>query len=501
VRVLSRALLGLLLITLTIAPLGYGVYSLLDAQKNASSRPKQVAEERIHIANVATLEAITAQPVMQAYGEVRSWRTLEIRAPAAGRLVEVAANFRDGAEVAKAASLAIIDPADPTARRLDAQAGVAEATAELGEAREAAQVATQELNAAERQRTLRTQSLGRQKQLRQKGFATAAEIESAELALANADQSVRNRAQMAIGARNRIERATLGLQRAHVALADAERGVGDTRLSAPFAGLLTNVQVVLGRLVSVNEKLAELIDPTALEVAFRVSNRQFANLLDARGQIMKLALTVALDLGERTIEVTGRIQRADAVVGQGQSGRLMFARLETTPGSVLRPGDFVAVYIQEQPLEKVAKLPATAVTEDGRILYVTENKRLAEQQATIVRRHGNTVLVRDVPFGREVVLERLPQFADGVRIRPVKIAAPATPSETTSSTQTASAPIDDGKIQLEPTRRDFLIAAIKKAERIPEERRAWLIGLLEQQRVPKRLVDRIEARIAEAQGS
>ncbi len=497
-RVIFRALLGLVLVVLTLGPLGYGAYTLMDAKRNAPSRPKGGGEERVHIANVKTLTALQAQPVMLAYGEVRSWRTLELRAPAAGRLVEVARNFRDGAEVAAEASLAVIDPADPSARRTDAEAVVAEATAELAEAREAAQVAGQELQAAERQRALRAQSLARQKQLREKGFATAAEIETAELSLANADQTVRNRAQMAIAARNRIERANLGLKRANVTLEDAERGLFDTRLTAPFRGLLTNVQVVLGRLVSVNEKMGELVDPSALEVAFRVSNRQFSHLLDDRGQVNKLPVKVVLELGERKVEAPGHIERADAVVGAGQSGRLMFARLDANPNSVLRPGDFVAVRIQEESLDNVAELPATAITEDGRILMVGKDQRLSEHRARIVRRQGDAVLVRDVPFGEQVVLERLPQFAAGVRIK-ASLADEAPASG--GPVRVAAAPADDGKIILEGKRRELLVTAVKSAKRLSDERRAWVLGLLEQERVPRQLIERIEARIREARGS
>ena len=43
--------------------------------------------------------------------------------------------------------------------------------------------------------------------------------------------------------------------------------------------LLREANAVLGRLVSVNEKLGELIDPASMEVAFRVTNTQFSRML------------------------------------------------------------------------------------------------------------------------------------------------------------------------------------------------------------------------------
>ena len=65
----------------------------------------------------------------------------------------------------------------------------------------------------------------------------------------------------------------------------------------------------------------------------------------------------------------------------------------------------------------------------------------------------------------------------------------------------AAAPADDGKIILEGKRRELLVTAVKSAKRLSNERRAWILGLLEQERVPRQLVERIEARIREARGS
>ena len=185
-------------------------------------------------------------------------------------------------------------------------------------------------------------------------------------------------------------------------------------------------------------------------------------------------------------------------MGAGQSGRLMFARLDANPNSVLRPGDFVAVRIQEESLDNVAELPATAITEDGRILMVGKDQRLSEHRARIVRRQGDAVLVRDVPFGEQVVLERLPQFAAGVRIK-ASLADEAPASG--GPVRVAAAPADDGKIILEGKRRELLVTAVKSAKRLSDERRAWILGLLEQERVPRQLIERIEARIREARGS
>ena len=50
--------------------------------------------------------------------------------------------------------------------------------------------------------------------------------------------------------------------------------------------------------------------------------------------------------------MAGTVDRAGAQVGEGQTGRLIFARLDSFAG--FRPGDFVSVRIEEPELRFVA---------------------------------------------------------------------------------------------------------------------------------------------------
>ena len=482
--------MGVVLVTVTAAVLVFGAKRFIDAREELAERKPRPPTEREQVVNAHTLRAVVTRPQLVAYGEIRSWRTVELRAPAAGRLVQVDPQFRDGNRVRANADLVSIDPADSEARKTDAAAVVSEADAEVAEAREAVGAAEQELSAAERQRVLRQQSLERQRALLAKGYATRADIEAAELALAGADQSVLNRAQMVITARKRVERADLKLERANITLSDADRDVGDTRVTAPFDGTLTGIDATLGRLVSVNEKLGELIDPTALEVVFRVSNRQFAHLLDESGQLQPLPLEVRLRLGSREITAKGTIDRVDAVVGTGQSGRVLFGRLDTANKVVLRPGDFVAVTVTEAPLTDVAVVPATAVGADGSVLLIGDDGRLSEFKATIARRQGDEFVLAKVPFGQQIVAQRLPQLSEGVRVKAQG-----------GAESVADTPPQSKTIALEPERRDRLIEIISAAKRLPEERKQAILEMLARPEVPRRLVERIEARIREARGS
>lgn len=487
-RFLIRGIAGVALAAATVGLIAFGVLYLMEAQEAGQDR-RQGPQERSFVVHMATLERTVAHPKIVAYGEIRSWRSLELRASAGGRLVDISPEFRDGAAVRAGELLFLIDPAEARARLADAEAAQADAEAEKAEADEAVVLAELEYEAAVRQRDLRRQALQRQRQLLDKGFATEASVEEAELALTTAEQAVLSRAQTRIVARKRVERAALAVTRAVIALEDARRIAEETRVEAPFDGLLSEVDAVLGRLVTANEKLGVLIDPAALEAVFRVSNAQFARLIDDRGTLRQAAVTVTLDLGDRPVSVTGTIERAAAVVAQGQSGRLIYAKLDVGPSTILRPGDFITATIAEPALPDVAVLPAASVSADGRILLVDADSRLTEHSVTILRRQGDSIIVAGAPFGARYVVERLPQLGPGVRVKPAAQEEGAGPSASAVSA-------GDERIALSDERRRALIAFIENSSHMPADRKLRLLRILGQPEVPKRTIERLEARMA-----
>jgi hypothetical protein len=482
-RFIGRAIIGFVILASTLAMIGFGgwrVWTAIEAQKLAKGRVG-APEERSFVVGVDRLTRREAIPIIEAYGEIASWRTLELRSSAAGHLVQIAPVFREGAAVERGALLFAIDQADPQSELDRAEIALAEAKAELAEAERAVGLAEKELAAAATQRDLRARALERQESLKSRGVGTESAVEDAALALSAAEQGLIGREQSLAQSLDRIERAKIALRRQAIAVADAGRKLAETRVTAPFDGVLGEVNAVLGRLVNANEKLGVLIDPAALEVAFRLTGSQFARLVGEDGTLGAIPVTVTLALNDAPITISGVVERAGATVGEGQTGRLVYARLKTEADTVLRPGDFVTVEIAEPALADVAVIPAAAATEDGRILLLTEDERLEEAATRILRRQGDALIVADAPFGRDYVIERLPQLGPGVRVRPVRPAAGG----------------DEGAqtVTLDPERRARLIAFVERDGVMPEEAKRRILGNLAKDEAPKALVERLEARM------
>ena len=485
-RFLIRSVTGLFLLSVTLGLLvlaGTTVKSALDERAAREARPA-VARERVFAANVVTVTPGRIVPELTAFGSVESRRTLELRAATGGRIVQIFDDFDEGAAVEAGQVLIRIDPADAQTTLDLARTALAEAEAEQAEALRALDLARDDLAFAERQAGLREQALARQKELDGRGLGTAADLESAELAAAAAAQAVLSRHQALAQAEARRDNAAIAVARQGLNVAEAERGLADTVIRAGFAGVLSNVAAIEGGLVSVNEKLAEVIDPDALEVSFRVSTAQYARLIDAAGRLLPTQVSVALDVLGAEIVAEGRLSRVGAAVGEGQTGRLIYAALDAAPG--FRPGDFVIVRVAEPELLGVARVPAASIAADGTVLALGPEDRLEEVPVEVLRRQDDDVIIRAAALaGREIVSERSPLLGAGIKVRPLR---PAVEGQ-------AEAAEEPEFVDLTPERRAELIAFIEGNAFMPDEAKARVLAQLQQDRVPARVVARIEERM------
>jgi multidrug resistance efflux pump len=483
-RFFGRSLIGLLLLAATVGFLAAALAVMRDAlsARLEGGPGAPPARERVFAANVVTARAETVTPALTVFGEVRSRRTLELRSPRAGTVVDLADPFEDGAAVRAGQVLWRLDPRDATAAREMAAADQRAQEAEARDAARALELARDDLAAAEAQRALRAQSLTRQEDLRTRGVGSDAAVETAALALSAADQAVVSRRSALAQAEARVDQAQTALERQAITLAEAERALSETVMRAEFDGVLNAVSVVRGRILAGNERVAELIDPAALEVAIRLSTAQFARIADASGALLPAEVTVRLDVAGAEIATPGTLARVGAAVGEGQTGRQVFAAL-AAPGG-FRPGDFVAVTIAEPPIAGAIALPATAVGSDGTVLALAAEDRLEALPVKLLRRQGDRVLVAAPHLdGREVVAERSPLLGGGIRVRPMR-GAGAGPSEQAAA----------DLVELSAERRAALVALVEGNARMPAEARARVLAQLAQDRVPAALVARLETR-------
>lgn len=484
-RFLRRSLTGLFLLALTLALLVWAGQTVREAvQARMDEQPRAIrGEERVFAVTLRRATAQDARPVIRVYGEVQSRRTLELRAAVGGRIVEMADNFKEGGTVRSGQVLARVDPADLRDARDRAQNDLADARTEDKEAAAALELAREDLQAAREQADLQERALARQKDLLSRGAGTSSAVEAAELTLGTAKQAILNRRQAVVQAEARVARAAAQLSRARLALAEAERRLADTVIRAEFDGMLDDVTLERGGRIAAGERLADLIDGDALEVSFRMSTTQYARLLDDQGRLRPLEVTVRLVTNDDALEASGVLDRDSAAVGDGQTGRLLFARLDAARG--LKPGDFVAVEVKEPLLPNVVRLPATAINTSEEVLALGDDSRLEVIPVTVLRRQGDDVLLRADPalVGREVVARRSPLLGAGIKVRPLR-------GDGASLRSGGKA----GTLKLSDERRARLIAQVRGDGSLARDEKERFLKQLQASDVPEATVRQLEAR-------
>ena len=484
-RFLTRGLIGLCLLTLTLGILGLAGGSLVRSIKEYSeaSQTPRVAKERVFSVEVAPLELLNHAPVITTFGEVLSGRTLELRAAASGAIVQLSPRFRDGGKVTQGELLFQTDPSNADSKLRIAETELSEAKSDLTDALSDYSLAEAEIEAAKTQLKLREQAMARQKSLKERGVGTEAAMETAALSASSAEQTLLSKRLSRSQAQSRIARAEIAVARKEINLVEAQRVLDDTTVFAEFDGVLSDVSVVLGGLVNANEKVAKLIDPNSLEVAFRVSNSEFGSLMRSETGLRGAALTVSFSALED--DITGQIDRVSAAVGEGQTGRELFAHLGLSGAQILRPGDFVTVAIQEPVLNNVAVIPAKAASASGEVLLVGENNRLEAATVDILRKQGDRLVVRaDDIVGRLLVQARAPQLGAGIRIEP-RNPGPVLEQD----------PPELETVEVSDELREQMIAFVTANKRIPADRKKEVLQKLQDPRVPKVMVDRITSRM------
>ena len=475
-RFLRRSFTGLFLLALTCALLaaaGFQVFSAFEERLAAEGRPPQ-GRERQFAVNVVTVTPSRVTPILTAYGQIEARQTLDLRAPAAGRIVDISDSFEEGGAVEAGEVILRIDTADAEAAVHVARADLLEAEADARDAERARDIAADDLAAAQAQRDLRKAGLDRQQGLFDRGVGSSAALEEAALSHAAAAQSVLSKRQALADAETAVDRAKTAIFRARTDLDDTQRTLEDMTITAAFDGVLSEVTGALGTLLSGNEQVATLIAPGELEVAFRISTEQYARLVEEAGRLPNMPVTVHLAAAGLDLTVAGQVVRESAAVAEGQTGRMLYARLDPAPA--FRPGDFVTVSIEEPPLDGVARLPAAALAANGTVLAVTEQSRLEEIPVRLLRRLGDEILVAAQDMdGRQVVAERSPLLGAGIRVR-VNGTDPEAAGE---------------MIALDDAQRASLLQFVETSP-MPPERRARLVEQLSAKTVSADLVARLE---------
>lgn len=346
-----------------------------------STRPRLepvVIEERVWPVEVAELRRGDVQPTLDLFGEVVAGRRSELRAFVPGQIVAVGPNFREGAKVQKGELLVQIDP-------FEYQNDVAEQKALLAEAEV-------------RMRTVE-RDLKRIRELYNENNVSEQNLDDALLA---------------------VEQQAATLEQRRIGLSRAQRALKEARLTAPYDGVVNGVSADLGKQLSVNDKVAEIIDTSRLEVRFTVSNAQYGRILADGGPLEGRPVTVAWEVGDQTLEFAAQLERAGAEIDSTTGGVELYAELQNDSATPLRPGAFVWTRMPDQVYRDVFRAPDSVLYGTDTV-YVLRDDRMEERRINVVGYTGSDLLFTsagDPPLadGDQIITTQIREGGAGIRV-------------------------------------------------------------------------------------
>ena len=390
-----------------------GIYLWLEATRPQLSPVD--SDERTWSVAAIHAEVRDWQPKLKVYGEVISGRDVDVRALIEGPVIHVSDNMVEGGIVHAGDSLLTIDPFDHQAKIDERMAQLAEAQARLDEYEKSHAIEAAALERDYEHEAISEKDLARIRSLRAEDPVSEKTLDNAVVASSRQRQQVLMRKKSVEVLSAKLVQQTSVIDQLEVAVRRALRDLDRTALAAPVSGFLTETSVALGQRLGVGERVARLVIADAMEVRINLSDSQFGRLLQD-GPIAGRPAVVIWSAGSNDTKVNAVLERIGAHIDASSGGVDVYATLRDVGiDSMLRPGAFVAVELNDHYFADVVRLPESAL--HGDLIYTIVDGRLEERQVMKVGFYDRDVLVRgQIATGDEVLITRLTEVSSGLRV-------------------------------------------------------------------------------------
>ena len=375
--------------------------------------------EREWLVDLVTTSIGDQEYFVKAYGEVIPERDLEMRSLVSGQVIEVSPNFKDGGIIDSGEMLLQIEPFEYVSTMNQAKAELSSARALLKEYK--AQLRAEERSADQNkiQLELAIRELNRRKKLLTQKVVSEKHVEDAAI-LASERERIEGLSTETVRAyAARLERQESVISSAEIFLQRTQRDLKNTKLIAPFEGYLTSTSAAVGKRLSINDRVARLLDLKQLEVMFHLPDSEYGKLISSDGGGLEgRIITVVWRFGQQTREFVAAIERVSSEIKSETGAIRVYAQLFTDSESILiRPGTFVEVIMPGPIFPRSVKLPENALHESNSV-YVSVGGRLEKRLVDVLGRTGNEIIVRgELSDGDKVVISRFAEIGPGIKVR------------------------------------------------------------------------------------
>lgn len=396
-----------LLLPVVLLVVGIGGFAALKASK--PKPPAAPPKEQVWRVDVVPARLATLSPSLTLNGKVESPAYTKAAAPGVGRVARVLA--REGQVVGKGQLLLEMDSRDFAPKVAQARGEVDELVASIRgeELRHAADL--DQLAQERRLLEFAAADVARFERLRDENFYSQAAVEQSRTNLARQQISLRSRELAIADHKARLAQLQARLTRAQANLEQAELALVRSRVVAPFAGYVAEVEVAAGDQLNTGQTLLTLYPADGLEIRAKIPATHQAEILDRLQRHQALRATTMA--GGQPVEL--RLARlAGAADTRGLDA--FFALDRANPG--LRVGSLVTLNLERAPVDNAVALPYTALY-NGAQVYRVRQGRLGMVKVQVLGEQGGGGLLVASPelrAGDLIMTTHLPNAVAGLRV-------------------------------------------------------------------------------------
>jgi len=410
-----------------------GILGCSCAARKQSSAVEAAAAKPIY---VTTAKSVVRQ-VAAAFDETGTFvaeESSDIAPPVAGRVLRTPVDV--GAFVKQGQIICELDHRDADLKLQQVRAQLAEAQATVRQAQlrigldsgkfDAAKVpevaaARANFESAEAQARLAAADAQRYANLVSSGDVSRSAFEKAKTQQETAEAQANASRQQLEGALNAarqsyqvISSSQSSLDAVGAQVAQAEKGLADTYIRAPFDGFVSDRPVSAGEYVALTNKIATVVRVKTLKLQLQTPEQRAA-----KAQLGMLVLARVSAYPDRQFE--GKVSAINPAVDPNSRVFVLEARF-ANPDNALRPGMFSTARVVLPGGEDAVFVPSNAVirdkTTDSNFVYVVDHGQAHMRVVLTGESTGNSVRVQSGLLGTEsVVVANQSQLYDGAAVQ------------------------------------------------------------------------------------
>jgi multidrug efflux pump subunit AcrA (membrane-fusion protein) len=373
-------------------------------------------EDNIDYPLVETIKLISQENTINimAYGEVISAKVIKIKYRDKGRIIKVGKNIKNGSLVKKDDLLFEVDSFDIKNDLQDKY--LSKKIIALNIKKLDYQIETKLLRRKELiiQRNIVKKQLNKKLENKNKVFSENS-IDELRLSLSLKEEKLIDNKELTNSLVMELETYKEEVKKLDNTIARFNNDLKETKVFAPYAGHISQLNMEVGKEISSNEVLAELSASDALEVKLSIGGIDYYKLNKFTNKGIGTNIDIKWMVGNKFYIEKAVINRIDGLINREIAGINLYAGI-TAQSSNIPLGAFVEINLKQQISSRSILVPLSSVF-NNKYIFIVNKGRLKKQKIRIISEEFNGVLIEDDDLsGKNIIVTRLSNMQDNMQV-------------------------------------------------------------------------------------